>query len=237
MAGLGDVLKNLVPGGGPALRGAKTLFGLLEDPPFEGDHLADIKTARLQWRKLTRLVRIQTFVILGLIVFLIFAIPVIRPVHKYMARPETENAPFSIASMSEPNLTDQSILSWSTLAITEILTFGFGDVDERVLRQRSRFTADGWESFLKGFVETEFYDRFKGNQLVLTSVPTNEPVIVSKGEEGEEYLWIVEMPIIMTYATVDNISQKRKGIVRLTIARIPSQENKNGIGIKRWQML
>lgn len=233
------ILKDLMPvdpaKASQTVKAARSLFGLLEEKPVTEDQIVDIKTERLKWRKLVRLVRIQAFVILALVAFFIFAIPVIRPIHSYWARPET-GQPFSIASMSEPNLTDQAVLSWSVLAITEILTFGFGDVDQRILAQRERFTDDGWTSFLKGFVETEFYDRFKGNQLVLTTVPTNSPVIVSKGEENDEYLWIVEMPIIMTYATVDNIAHRKRGIVRLTIARIPSSQNKYGIGIKYWQM-
>lgn len=218
-------------------RAAKSLFGFLDDVTVPDDRLADPKTARDQWRKLVRLVKVQSGLLVAAALFLLVAIPVIRPVHVYMARPEAKMEPFSMASMSEPNLTDQAVLSWSVLSITEILTFGFGDVDQRILMQRRRFTDDGWESFLKGFVETEFYDRFKGNQLVLTTVPTNAPVIVGQGPEGEEYVWLVEMPIIMTYATVDNIAQKKRSIVRLTIARISSKENKQGLGIKRWVML
>jgi intracellular multiplication protein IcmL len=233
------ILKDLMPID-PAMaastaRAARSLFGLLDEKPVSDDRIVDVKTERLRWRKLVRLVRIQAFVILGLIAFFLFAIPVIRPVHSYWGRPDVA-PPFSMASMSEPNLTDQAVLSWSVLAITEIMTFGFGDVDQRILAQRDRFTDDGWTSFLKGFVETEFYSRFKGNQLVLTTVPTNSPVIVGKGEEKGEYQWVVEMPIIMTYATVDNIAHRKRGIVRLTIARIPSSQNKYGIGIKYWQM-
>lgn len=239
MGMLNDFAKNVLPFD-PAVAAkkaehARSLFGLLDDAPCAVDTIADEKHEKLRWRKLVRLVKLQSLLILGLIFFLLFAIPVLRPILRYQAHP-AEGVPFDMASMTEPNLTDQSILSWSVLTITEVLTFGFGDVDQRILRQRQRFTSDGWESFLKGFVETTFYDRFKGNQLVLTTVPANTPVIVSKGMEEGEYLWVVEMPIIMTYATVDNIAQRRRGVVRLTIARIPSQVNKFGLGIKRWQM-
>jgi len=239
MTGTMNFIKDILPFDPAAAKGsvraARTLFGLLEEKPVAETVIIDVKTAREQWRKLVRLVRLQGIIISCLVAFLLFAIPVIRPVHKYLARPE-DGAPFVMPSLSEPNLTDQAVLSWSILAITEVLTFGFGDVDERILKQRNRFTGDGWESFLKGFVESEFYDRFKGNQLVLTTVPTDEPVIIGQGEENEEYIWLVEMPIIMTYATVDNIATKKRSIVRLTIARIPSSQNKQGIGIKKWQM-
>ena len=72
----------------------------------------------------------------------------------------------------------------------------------------------------------------------MTTVPSNTPVIVSKGVDlDNEYKWIVEMPIIETYMTNNNVTSRKKEIVRLTIVRVPSEKNISGIGIKSWKLI
>ncbi len=194
-------------------------------------HLKGIKKRQ---KKLLRLIEIQNYIIAILLVVILLLEPVLRPIYHYMAvRPD--QAKMSLASMMVPNLTDQTITSWSATAITDILTFGFGDVDRRIISQRSRFTEDGWISFIKGFFERNVKQAFQGRQLVLTTVPADLPVIVHKGpDEDGRYKWVVEMPVIMKYSTNNLASSSARSVVRLILSRVPPSQSKSGVGIEKW---
>jgi len=190
-------------------------------------------------KNLVRLVRRQSLSILFLVMVLIGGAVFSQPIYTYFLRvPGTEPKITPLIALTDPNLTDQAVLSWVATSITEILTFGFGDIDQRIVAQRHRFTPDGWESFISVLRERNMRQDFKMHQLVLTTVPSNSPVIVGKGLDPDgDYTWVVEMPIVMTYTTNNNKQSGKRSIVRVTIARMPSLENHAGIGIKMWKML
>ena len=189
-------------------------------------------------RRVIRLIRRQLYTIIALVLLIIAAAPYIQPIYTYQARiPGAEKKVMPLSGMTEPNLTDRAVLSWVGTSITEILTFGFGDFDQRIFAQRPRFTNTGWESFLKSIRDQNMRSEFKLRQLVLTTAPAETPVIVSKGlDKDKEYVWEVQMPIIMTYTTNNNVRKGDRKLVSLTIARVPSVENVRGLGIKRWIM-
>ena len=66
-------------------------------------------------------------------------------------------------------------------------------------------------------------------------MPSNTPVIMGQGVNIDQiYQWNVEMPIIMTYATNNNVMRKDRAIVSLEIVRVPAEQSSSGIGIKAW---
>lgn len=203
----------------------------------EEEAVIDARDASMKKSHLLALIGVQSLVIVGLIIAIMFLSPILKPINLYEAiRPDKKTK--SLVALTMPNLTDQAILSWSATTITEVMTFGFGDFDQRILSQRSRFTDEGWESFTKAIRESGMRENFKLRQLVLTAVPSDSPVIVAKGEdENQEYQWVVEMPVIMTFTTNNDVTQRKRSIARLTIVRVPGVQNKSGIGIKYWSML
>jgi intracellular multiplication protein IcmL len=117
------------------------------------------------------------------------------------------------------------------------MTMGFGDMDIRLPQQRKRFTPEGWEAFNKAFVAQKIGETFKQSQLVLTTVPSDTPVIIAQGPNAENiYQWIVQMPVIMTYATNNNAMRKERAFVTLTIVRVPADESSAGIAIQSWHL-
>lgn len=204
----------------------------LAEEPKEDFAVMEARQAALI-RKIGR----RTFIILALLVVIIFLMPVLKPIYQYEAlTPDKEKQ--SLVALDMPNLTDQAILSWAATSITEILTFGFGDFDQRILSQRNLFTDSGWDAFTQAIRDQDMRSTFKLRQLVLTSVPADSPVLVSKGENEEKlYLWIVQMPVIMTYTTNNDVSTRKRKIVQLTIVRVPPSQNEAGIGIKNWELM
>ncbi len=198
--------------------------------------ISDEPEALESFDKLKKLASVQSAIIAGLGVLLVLAVPFTQPAYYYNAmNPVKQLTP--LISLSAPNMTNRAVLAWATTSITEVLTMGFGDMDERLPNQENKFTAKGWKQFLKSFRELELYETFKMKQLVLTTVPSNTPVILRQGlNVNGEHQWDVQMPVIMTFATNNNIMRSDQSYVTLEIVRVPTNKNPWGIAIQSWRM-
>ena len=88
---------------------------------------------------------------------------------------------------------------------------------------------------MHAFLGAQIGDIFKKNQLVLTTVPRDTPVIVEQGENDDHiYEWTVQMPIIMTYATNNNLTRQEKSIITLTIVRLQKVQRALQLKNGRW---
>lgn len=232
----------------PAATGSKGFVQLLEYLAF-GKFLheeIDYKAIRVnesdylpKHRRLVKLINRQNYIIIALVLLTILTEPYLHPINVYYAKkPGFDGQTRELSGMVNPNMTDEAVLSWVEASITEILTFGFGDFDRRILAQRHRFTSTGWESFLESLRSENMREAFKLRQLVLTTAPSNAPVIVSKGLDADNnYIWVIQLPVIMTYTTNNNVRTGQRSIVTVTVARVPTSDNVRGIGIKMWRMI
>ncbi|MFY9288492.1 MAG: DotI/IcmL/TraM family protein [Alphaproteobacteria bacterium] len=185
-------------------------------------------------QRMTRFIVFQSYVIAALACLLILGIPFSRPIYQYYAK-NKDTTIVRLTPLTMPNMTNHAILSWSTTAVTEIMTIGFGDFEVKLKSQRPRFTPDGWEGFAKAFDRQKIGQSFKENQLVLTAVPSNTPVILAQGvNEKNIYQWRVQMPVIMTYATNNDITQRKNAVITIDIVRVAADQNPSGIGINTW---
>jgi intracellular multiplication protein IcmL len=185
---------------------------------------------------LKKWIAFQAIVMVGLVLVLVALLPFAAPTYIYFAKnPDGETT--RLIGMPMPNMTNRAVLSWATTSITEIMTMGFGDMDVKLPQQRVRFTARGWKAYVKSFIKQKIGETFKQSQLVLTTVPSDTPVIIWQGVNADNvYQWVVQIPVIMTYATNNNVTKKVSSIVGLTIVRVPADESAAGIAIQEWEM-
>jgi len=207
-------------------------------PVFAAARLPDMRPdevgAALRHSYLVHFVLTETVVIAILASILLIGTPFFRPVYMYYAR-NPEAQVMALVPLTLPNMTNRAVLSWATNSITEIMTIGFGDFQIRLNAQRPRFTPEGWDSFTKAFVRQKIGQTFRDQQMVLTTVASGTPVIVAQGvNEKRIYEWHVQMPVIMTYATNNNVTQRAPSIIELTIVRVPAEQSPSGIGISAW---
>ena len=194
----------------------------------------DDKTLLAQFARLRKLVTVQTWAIGALTLVLLIILPLAQPVFLYYAMTPDKKL-LQLVGLDMPNMTNRALLSWATNSVTEIMTMGFGDMDAKLPKQKWRFTKDGWNAYTTIFVRKKIGDTFKESQLVLTTTPSNTPVIIAQGVNPEQiYTWVVQMPVIMTYATNNNVTHKEREIVTLTIVRAPVEESPSGIAIQSW---
>lgn len=206
------------------------LAGIFHTPPITEDIVdenREVGRADQAIKKITRLsIAIAVFGSL-----LAFGAPFFAPIYVYHSQtPEGKTA--LLVPLDMPNLTDPAIVSWAATSVTEILSFGFGDIEAKTAQQKLRFTPLGWKAFVKAFLGTKVIDTFKRNQMVMTTVPSDTPVILSKGiNEDDVYQWKVEVPIITTYAANNNVMKPERGTIQITIVRVSHDQSPSGIAI------
>ena len=216
----------------PAQKRLLSFFGDRGGPALDALDNEEVEAAHHQ-RQLM-IVHTQAVVSLVLVMLLVLLAPFLQPVYHYYARSPTGNL-ITLDALTIPNMTNRAVVSWAVTSVTEIMTFGFGDIIEQVGKQRARFTDAGWKSFVTAFARQKIIESFKHNQVVLTSVPSDTAVIVNQGMDvSGSYQWKVEVPVIMTFATNNNVTQHKHSIVILTIERVSETVNPAGIAIKNW---
>ena len=120
--------------------------------------------------RLLRLITIEAVVIAALSGLLIVALPFTQPIFQYYALNPKQEV-MRLVPLTMPNMTNQAVLSWATTSVTEIMTIGFGDFEQRLTAQKPRFTPEGWDAFVDAFVRQKIGESFKKNQLVLDHGP------------------------------------------------------------------
>jgi len=191
-------------------------------------------SAKAAYMGLKRRVYFQAKIIAVLSVVLLIMLPLSRPIYRYFSM-NPEKKVSSISGLSMPNLTDEAVLSWATTSITEVLTMGFADIDKKLPTLEDKFTDEGWEAYKASFEAMKIRETFKQSQLVLTSVPSNTPVILGQGMNlNKIYQWNVQMPIIMAYATNNNVVTKKRATVTLQITNVPVEQSPAGLAIRNW---
>ena len=183
---------------------------------------------------LKKQVVIQSWIMTALALLLTVVVPITRPIHIYHAI-NPEKKAILLVGLNTPNMTNRAILAWATTSITEVLTMGFGDLEVRLPMQKNKFTPKGWDDYVDYFKAAGIGRTFKQSQLVLTTVPSNTPVIINQGVNANDvYQWRVQLPIIMTYATNNSVMRRERRTVTLTLVRVPTDENPFGVAIQNW---
>ncbi len=217
-----------------AMNDKSPLKKLFVTPPITEDEVDEVaETARTGGaiKKLT-----FQAVLIGIFACLLaLGAPFFKPLYVYHSvTPEGRSA--LLVPLDLPNLTNPAVVSWSATSVTEVLSFGFGDVEAKTILQKKRFTPAGWKAFVKAFLSTKVSDTFKRNQMVMTTVPSDTPVVLSQGiNDDDVYQWKVEVPIITTYAANNNVIKPEHGTILMTLVRVAYEVNPTGIAIDVWK--
>jgi Type-IV b secretion system, inner-membrane complex component len=137
--------------------------------------------------------------------------------------------------LETPNLTHTGITNMAMNVATEVLTFGFNNADERLLRSRRLFTEEAWGRFATAYLKSGRLDRIKLNQQVLTSIATNNAVVVSEGKNKQGVKqWVVQVPTITTYQAGKRV-QSQQSTLEMTLIKAPTVDHPEGVAIDGWE--
>lgn len=139
--------------------------------------------------------------------------------------------------LETPNLTRTGITNMAMNVATEVLTFGFNNADERLLKSRRLFTEEAWLRFAKEYLKEGRLDKIKVNQQVLTNVAIDNAVIIEEGTNNiGEQKWVVQVPTISTYQAGKKIVPVRS-VLQLTFVKASTLKHPEGVAIDAWQQL
>jgi intracellular multiplication protein IcmL len=142
----------------------------------------------------------------------------------------------SLVPLDDPNLTRTAIVNMAMNVATEVMTFGFNNADERLLRARRLFTDEAWTRFAKAFLADGRLDKIKAQQQILTTIATDGAVIIQEGKWNNDYRWIVQVPVITTFQAGKRVAPQ-KAILQLTLVKAPTTKNPEGVAINAWSMI
>lgn len=134
----------------------------------------------------------------------------------------------------EPNLLPGTLLRWSSKAAIAAYTFDFNLYGKQLAAVRPYFTDAGWEDFSRSI--NPLIETIRQNQLFVYGVVTGVPVISNQGSlPGSGQAWRVQIPFLVSYTSA-NKTDTRKFYVAMTLIRVPTRQNPQGVGIDQFVM-
>ena len=135
----------------------------------------------------------------------------------------------------EPNLLPSTVLRWASKGATLAYNFDFVAFKQQAEAARPYFTKDGWNDYqqsVSGLLNT-----IVQNKLIVYGVVSGTPVISNQGPlAGKGDVWRIQIPFLVTYMS-ENTTTKQNYFVILSIVRVPTRVNKQGIGIDQFVMV
>ena len=198
--------------------------------------VVDLSSYRDGFKNLIRLSFFLCFVMIGAALVVLYYVTYMGPKDSYFAISGTASGgeiKRPMTGLDAPNVNRDAMLRWASAAATEVMTFGFNDIDERMTRAQRLFTPDGWTSFSAALNRTPLIRGVLENQQLLTAIPTSTPIIVSEGMYNGKYSWVVEISMVLTLRAGDK-RQVSGQHVRIIISKMPTSTNPMGIGINTW---
>jgi intracellular multiplication protein IcmL len=139
-----------------------------------------------------------------------------------------------LTPFTEPNLLPDTLLRWAGKAAVAAFTFDFVNYNDEFGAARSYFTDAGWSDFKIAVAPT--LSTVIKNQLFVTGVVSGTPVIANQGAlPGKGYVWRIQIPFLVTYQSA-NTTSTSSYVVILSIVRVPTTTNPQGIGIDQFVM-
>jgi len=156
-----------------------------------------------------------------------------RPLPQFFAE-APDGKSMQLNAYIEPNLLPNTLLTWASKAAVAAYTFDFVNYNKQIAAARHYFTEDGWagyQSAVSGLIAT-----IAQNQLFVNGVVSGPPVISNEGDlSGRGYVWRVQLPFLVTYQAAETLSRQNYMVV-MTIVKVPTWKNPEGIGIDQFVM-
>ncbi len=153
---------------------------------------------------------------------------------RYMAE-TSDGKVMQMAALSYPNMGRMALSDWVANAASQIMTFGFNDVDVRFSESRRNFTKDGWDTFRKAIIASTVIDEIMKTQQIVSAVPESPPVLKSEGLVNGVYSWTFDVPLLITFRAGGDKKSASK-MAHVVVERVPTRESPNGVGISEWYM-
>lgn len=133
-------------------------------------------------------------------------------------------------ALSEPVVTNAFIIQWSALTARSIYNLNFSSYQQQLAEIQDRFTPEGWAKMMGALKSSGIIDDLVGSRLIISSVVSGPPVVLSPLSLHGRYTWPVQMKLLVTYTSASQQVQ-RNIIVTMDVQRVPTLDASQGIQI------
>ncbi|MDP2204779.1 MAG: DotI/IcmL/TraM family protein [Alphaproteobacteria bacterium] len=186
------------------------------------------------YKNMFRIAIALVLAIAGLLVAVFYRVSYVLPQDRYFAAMSGGQL-MPLVALSEPYINNALLLDWAAVAATEILTFGFNDVNERFATSQQYFSPEGLTSFTGSFGKSSLFENVQKFQQVITAIPSAPPSIVGQGLNEGQMGWMIEVPLTMTIRA-PGVEKAMRATVTMFVVRLPTSINAAGLGIFTWRV-
>ena len=183
------------------------------------------------YRSLLKLILILLIIILSL-TGLIFYLKSTQVGPQYVAT-TTLGTPVKLVSTMRPNMTHNELRRWANQAAIDSYTFNFSNYRSALQSVRKHYTAIGYQKYIKALQDSRNMEAVKAEKYVVSAQTVTPPQILKEykpQKSGERYSWLVKIPMLLTYESVNKTRQQKVTMLML-IVRLPTLESEDGVGI------
>lgn len=132
-----------------------------------------------------------------------------------------------------PNISQAYLMQWVNTAVVAVNTYDFVNYRDQLQKASDYFTQEGWAAYLESLKASRNLNAVVEKKLVVSAFAKRAPVIVRSGILEGVFTWTVQIPITVIYQS-GNATSQQDLVVTLTIKRISTLTNPNGIGITNY---
>lgn len=140
-----------------------------------------------------------------------------------------------IVALNVPNLATSAVLSWASSAAVAAYSYNFVNYQKELQAASNFFTPTGWQSFIDALQISNNLSAIRSKKLIVSAVPRGAPIVLWQGQlpSNGRYGWRVQMPLLVTYQSPNQISQQQI-VVNMLIVRVSTLYSVRGIGIDQF---
>lgn len=198
-----------------------------------------LKNNFVQQRDLSR--RISSLAVagfgVGLLGLALAAVSVLsKPQPSYFAVSPTLSV-IQLTPLSEPYISKQGLLDWTAESVSKTLALDFAHYREQLNEVMPDYTPDGYKQVVAQLEDSGTLKMIKTQRVVTSAIPTAAPVIVAAGVLNGVYAWKIQFPLVVSYETSGNSSNRQSLVATVTVTRVPTVYNPRGVAIAQLNLL
>lgn len=135
--------------------------------------------------------------------------------------------------LTDPVVSNNFVLQWVTNAVQQAFSLDFIHWREQLQTASENFTPSGWYWFLQAFKKSGNLVSLVQLKMVANAEITGAPVIQNETVLGKQYVWKIEMPLMITYTNAKNVIHQPMEVT-IIVMRVPVQDNRYQIAINQF---
>ena len=141
----------------------------------------------------------------------------------------------SLYALSDPMLSNDKVLQWSTVAARKAFALDFLHWREQLQDASNYFTPDGWKYFLTALQQTNNLKTLADLKMVSDATITGAPELLENSVLDGHYAWKIQLPLMVTYQNAER-TIPQPTLVTMIVIRMPVEENPDGVAINNFIM-